>query len=168
MTPIVAVDRLFEAHLIVTDLDRSIDFYRDRLGFALAHVMPSRQVAFFWMGSRGHSMLGLWQVTAVPQKTTTHVAFATTADEVIAAPGKLRSAGIVPLDFNAQPTDEPVVLPWMPAVAVYFLDPDGHLLEYIAMLDAEPRPDETVVAWHAWSHRAANRPSKRHIGARNG
>ena len=45
---------------------------------------------------------------------------------------------------------EPIVLAWMPAVAVYFLDPDGHLLEYIAMLEGEPRPDEGVVEWHAW------------------
>jgi catechol-2,3-dioxygenase len=39
----------------------------------------------------------------------------------------------------------------MPALAVYFVDPDGNLLEYIAMLDGEPRPDAGVVAWHAWS-----------------
>jgi hypothetical protein len=33
--------------------------------------------------------------------------------------------------------------------AAYFLDPDGHLLEYIAMLEGEPRPDEGLVEWHA-------------------
>ena len=27
---------------------------------------------------------------------------------------------------------------------------DGHLLEYIAMLEGEPRPDEGLVEWHAW------------------
>lgn len=152
MTPVATVDRLFEAHLIVTNLDASIAFYRDRLGLELAHVIPPRQAAFFWIGSRGNSMLGLWQAGAGPQKTTTHIAFAAAADDVIAAPGRLRSAGIVALDFNGRPTDEPVVLAWMPAVAVYFLDPDGHLLEYVAMLDGEPRPDEGVVAWRAWTH----------------
>jgi lactoylglutathione lyase len=81
---------------------------------------------------------------------TTHIAFAAAADDVIASPQRLRSAGVVPLDFDGQPTDEPVVLAWMPAVAVYFLDPDGHLLEYIAMLEGEPRPDEGPVAWRAW------------------
>jgi lactoylglutathione lyase len=151
MTPIAAVDRLFEAHLIVASLDASIAFYRDRLGFELAHVMPARQAAVFWIGSRGNSMLGLWQAGAGPQKTITHIAFAAAADDVIAAPGKLRAAGIAALDFNGQPTDEPVVLAWMPAVAIYFLDPDGHLLEYIAMLEGEPRPDEGVVAWRAWT-----------------
>jgi hypothetical protein len=38
----------------------------------------------------------------------------------------------------------------MPAVSVYFLDPDGHLLEYIAMLPDEPRPDAGVMTWNAW------------------
>ena len=151
MTQVAVVDRLFEAHLIVADIDVSIAFYRDRLGLELAQVIPARQAAFFWIGSRGNSMLGLWQAGAGPQKTTSHIAFATAADDVIAAPGRLQSAGIVALDFNGQPTDEPVVLAWMPALAVYFLDPDGHLLEYIAMLEGEPRPDEGVVAWRAWT-----------------
>jgi lactoylglutathione lyase len=152
MTAIAAVNRLFEAHLVVANLDASIAFYRDRLGLELAHVVPAHQAAFFWIGSRGQSMLGLWQAGAGPQKTTTHIAFAATADDVIAAPARLQSAGIVALDFNGQPTDEPVVLAWMPALAVYFFDPDGHLLEYIAMLEGEPRPDDGVVRWRAWTH----------------
>lgn len=151
MTLVAAIDRLFEAHLIVADLEVSIAFYRDRLGLELAHVVHARRAAFFWIGARGKSMLGLWQSGAGPQKTTTHIAFAVAADDVIASPQKLQSAGVVPLDFNGRPTDEPVVLAWMPAVAVYFLDPDGHLLEYIAMLEGEPRPHDGVVSWRAWT-----------------
>jgi lactoylglutathione lyase len=140
MTPVAAADRLFEAHLIVANLDVSIAFYRDRLGLELAHLVPARQAAFFWIGSCGNSMLGLWQAGAGPQRTTTHIAFAAAADDLITVPQKLQSAGIVALDFQGQPTDEPVVLAWMPALAVYFLDPDGHLLEYIAMLEGERVP----------------------------
>lgn len=151
MTPVAGVEGLFEAHLIVADLDASIAFYRDRLGLELAHVVPERRAAFFWAGARGRSMLGLWHGGAGPQRTTTHIAFATTADDVLAAPQRLRSAGIVALDFDGQPTNEPVVLAWMPAVAVYFLDPDGHLLEYIAMLPDEPRPQDGVIPWRAWT-----------------
>ena len=76
MTPVAAVGRLFEAHLIVADLDVSMAFYRDCLGLELAHVVPARRAAFFWIGSRGNSMLGLWQAGAGPQKTTSHIAFA--------------------------------------------------------------------------------------------
>ena len=70
------VDRLFEAHLTVTDLDASVAFYRDRVGLELAHIVPARRAAFFWIGSRGTTMLGLWAAGSAPQKTTTHIAFA--------------------------------------------------------------------------------------------
>jgi lactoylglutathione lyase len=150
---ITPVDRLFEAHLVVADLDASIAFYRDRVGLELAHVTPARHAAFFWVGSRGTTMLGLWTGGAAPQKTTTHIAFAVRRDDVIAAPRALQSAGITPLDFDGRPTDEPVVLAWMPAVSIYFHDPDGHLLEYIGMLAEAPRPDRGVVRWHEWTQR---------------
>src|SRR5262249_24427628 len=137
----ITVDRLFEAHLSVANLDISIAFYRDKVGLELAYVLPSRQAAFFWIGSRGNGMLGLWAAGSAPQKMTLPIAFAAALDRVIAAPRTLQSAGIEALDFDGQPTREPVVLAWMPAASVYFRDPDGHLLEYIAMLADEPRPD---------------------------
>jgi lactoylglutathione lyase len=39
----------------------------------------------------------------------------------------------------------------MPAAAVYFHDRDGHLLEYLAMLDEEPRPSAGVLPYSQWS-----------------
>jgi lactoylglutathione lyase len=149
---IVRADRLFEAHLVVADLDIAIAFYRDVVGLELAHEERGRrEAAFFWVGTRGHTMLGLWQAGGGPQKTTTHLAFAAARQDVISAPRILRSAGISALDFNGSPTTEPVVLAWMPAVAVYFRDPDGHLLEFIAMLAAEPRPEAGIVTWREWT-----------------
>ena len=148
---ITSVDRLFEAHLTVADLDTSIAFYRDRLGLELAHTTTTRQAAFFWIGSRGTTMLGLWAGGSAPQKTTMHIAFAAALDDVIAAPRALQLAGITALDFDGHPTDEPVVLAWMPAASIYFRDPDGHLLEYIAMLPGDPRPDRGVLTWHEWA-----------------
>lgn len=144
------VDRLFEAHLRVADLDTSLAFYRDRLGFELAHIVAARQVAFFWIGSRGTTMLGLWAGGSVAPKGRAHVAFGAALDDVIAAPRTLQAAGITPLDFDGYPTDEPVVLAWMPAASIFFRDPDGHLLEYIAMLADAPRPDAGVMPWHKW------------------
>jgi lactoylglutathione lyase len=145
------VDRLFEAHLSVADLEASIAFYRDRVGLELAHVVPARQAAFFWIGARGNGMLGLWAAGFSPQKTTMHIAFAAALGDVVSALGALASAGIVALDFFGKPTHEPVVLAWMPAASIYFRDPDGHLLEYIAMLADPPRPEDGVVAWHQWT-----------------
>ncbi|PYR87749.1 MAG: glyoxalase [Acidobacteria bacterium] len=152
----IPVQNLFETHLPVTDLDKSMKFYRDVVGIRLAHVVPARQAAFFWIGLAGNAMLGLWGVGSGPQKMALHTAFGASLADVIAAPSALRSAGITPLDFDGQPTDQPVVFAWMPAASVFFHDPDGHLLEYIAMLPHEPRPEQGIVPWHVWelTHRA--------------
>jgi lactoylglutathione lyase len=139
----IPVHDLFESHLTVTDLNRAIDFYRDVVGLRLAHVTSERRAAFFWIGPAGNGMLGLWAGSG-PQRVTSHIAFRAPLADVVAAPDTLRSAGITPLDFDGRPTDQPVLLAWMPAASVFFRDPDGHLLEYIAMLPHEPRPDYGV------------------------
>jgi len=146
----IPVEALFEAHLTVTDLDRAIEFYRDVVGLRLAHITPERQAAFFGVGKTHGGMLGLWTSVSAPQRLISHAAFRADVGDILAAPHLLRSAGITPLDFDGRPTDQPVVLAWMPAAAVYFLDPDGNLLEYIAMLPHEPRPDYGVVPWRMW------------------
>ena len=148
----IKIDGLFETHLTVSDLDRSVTFYRDRLGLALASVFPERQVAFFWIGSRGGAMLGLWAAGSGPQRMTLHTAFKVSLETVLEAPDALRAAGITPLDFDGQPAHEPVVLAWMPAAAVYFLDPDGNLLEFLAMIQEEPRPSLGILKWREWTH----------------
>ena len=141
---------LFEVHLTVRNLDESIGFYRDIVGLTLAHVTNQRQAAFLWIGSGRRAMLGLWAAGSAPQSVTLHTAFRVTSADVLAAASFLRNAGVTPLDFDGKPTELPVVLAWMPAAAVYFRDPDGHLLEYIAMLPNEPRPDWGVVPWRTW------------------
>jgi NAD(P)H-dependent FMN reductase/catechol 2,3-dioxygenase-like lactoylglutathione lyase family enzyme len=150
---IAAVRGLFEAHLPVADLEVSIAFYRDRVGLELAHLVPARQAAFFWIGPPGHAMLGLWASGSAPQRVSLHVAFAATLEDVLAAPRRLQEAGITTLDFDGRPAAEPDVIAWMPAASVYFRDPDGHLLEYVAMLSEEPRRDEGVVRWSEWTAR---------------
>ena len=147
---IITVRCLFEAHLAVADLDQSIAFYRDVVGLKLAHVTAARQAAFFWWDRPGKRCSGLWSAGSAPQKTTTHIAFGATLDDVVAAPRAMRSFGVTPLNFEGQPTDEPVVLAWMPAASIYFRDPDGHLLEYLAMLSDRPRPDAGVLPWSEW------------------
>jgi lactoylglutathione lyase len=141
VTGIVPIRRLFEAHLTVSDLERSIAFYRDTLGLTLAHRVPERHAAFFWMGRPGETMLGLWSIHSSPMALRLHIAFEVAPDDVIASVAALRQAGLEPQDGSGQAVDEPVVLCWMPAASVYFKDPDGHSLEYIAMLPDRPRPD---------------------------
>lgn len=146
----IEIEGLFEAHLTVADLDRSIRFYRDQLGLTLAGEFPERQVAFFWVGSPGDSMLGLWYGGTGPQRMSLHTAFRTNVESVLASVATLRESGLTPLGLNGEPTDEAVVLTWMPAVLVFFRDPDENLLEYIAMLAEQPRPGLGVLTWSEW------------------
>ena len=151
-----AVDGLFEVHLSVADLDRAIAFYRDVVGLRLALVESAGQVAFFWIGPSGSAMLGLWSAGAAPQKLTSHTAFRVGIGEVLAAPRALCAAGVTPLDFYGRPTDQPSVFAWMPAASVFFTDPDGNLLEYIAMLPDQPRPEFGIAPWRMWERMRAD------------
>jgi lactoylglutathione lyase len=148
--PPVPVHGLFEAHLTVSDLAESVAFYRDTVGLPVAFELPERGCAFVWCGAPGGSLLGLWSLGSSPVGLNLHVAFRVAADDVIAAASRLRSRGITPLLFFGDETDEPSVIGWMPASAQYFRDPDGHLLEYLAMLDDAPRPEIGVVPWSEW------------------
>jgi lactoylglutathione lyase len=151
----IAIRDLFEAHLNVADLHRSMAFFGDLLGLGLAHHFPERKVAFYWMGRRGNSMLGLWEVGTTPQRLSLHIAFQVDLTDLLQAPERLRAAGVTPLDFAGNPTDEPVVLAWMPAASLYFQDPDGNLLEFLSMLPDEPEPELGVVSWSHWTQRSA-------------
>lgn len=80
-----------------------------------------------------------------------HLAFRVSLDNLLRASQELRKAAIPPLDFEGNATENPVVLAWMPAASLYFHDPDGNLLEFLAMLDGEPKPEMGVVSWEQWT-----------------
>jgi lactoylglutathione lyase len=116
---------LFETHLTVAGLPQSMAFYGGVLGLELARVFPERQVAFYWIGGPGKAMLGLWGTGSGPLRMKLHLAFGVDLGD----------------------------LAWMPAAAVYFEDPDGHQLEFLAMLSDAPRPEWGVLAWTDWRRR---------------
>jgi lactoylglutathione lyase len=146
----IPVRRLFETHLTVSDLQRSIGFYRDVVGLELAFEPSERNVAFLWIGESGQSMLGLWSLGTAPLGLILHLAFDVALDDLLDAPKVLKAQGIKPLSFFGVETTEPSVICWMPAASVYFRDPDGHTLEYLTMLDKEPRPDLGIIPWSEW------------------
>jgi lactoylglutathione lyase len=146
----VPVSGLFESHLTVSDLQRSVGSYREVVGLPLALEVPERSAAFFWVGDPGRSLLGLWSLGTAPLGLTLHVAFEVALDDLLEAPRRLEARGITPLSFFGAQTREPSVIGWMPAAALYFRDPDGHLLEYLTMLEEEPRPELGIVPWSEW------------------
>lgn len=150
MTAMPNATGLFETHLTVADLERSIEFYRDLVGLPLALELPERGAAFLWIGGAGQAMLGLWSLGSAPMGLSLHIALRTSLSEVLGACDALRANGLTPLSFFGAETTEPSVVGWMPAAAVYFRDPDGHLIEYLAMLDEPPQPDRGIIPWSDW------------------
>jgi lactoylglutathione lyase len=138
---------LFETHLTVSDMARSVAFYRDVVGLPVALELPERGAVFHWIGRPGQAMLGLWSIGSAPMNMQLHIAFEMDLNDVLAAPARLRADGVEPLSFFGDPADEPSYIGWMPAAAVYFRDPSGHMLEYLAMLDEEPRPELGIISW---------------------
>ena len=58
VSTVIPIKKLFEAHIIVRDLQRSVAFYRDVLGLQVGIEQPERPAAFFWVGGRGKSNAG--------------------------------------------------------------------------------------------------------------
>jgi lactoylglutathione lyase len=79
-----------------------------------------------------------------------HIAFRSALSDLLSAPARLRAANVIPLDFDGAPTDEPVVIAWMPAASLFFRDPDGNMLELLSMLPDSPQPDLGIVSWSRW------------------
>lgn len=139
---------LYEAHLPVTDVARSADFYRDVLDFEVGfgHKDASSVLLHHWNGGT-RWMLGLFRVDGIEHRHPAeyHLAFRVPLESVDEMVPGLRSRGAEPTHPPGAPAqgrmDEPIVHGWMPAAAVFLRDPDGHLLELIAELGQEPRPD---------------------------
>jgi GNAT superfamily N-acetyltransferase len=45
------------------------------------------------------------------------------------------------------------VIGWMPAAAVYFRHPDGHMIEYLAILKEPAQAERGIVPWSQWRSR---------------
>lgn len=143
------IEALFETHINVRDLQRSMAFYGDVLGLEQALLQEHRQVAFYWIGGPGKYMLGVWEKPE-DQVQRQHFAFQLSLENMGKAVPYLKERGLAVRNFLDDGTERCMVFGWMPAVAIYFRDPDEHSLEFIAMLPDPPRPDLGVVPWDEW------------------
>ena len=133
---------LYETHLSVADTAASQAFYTRVVGLKFAHRDLTRDIIFLWAGDDRRSMLGLWGPTTTYGRDfhRSHVAFAISLAELLAVGQRLRSSGVACQDFRGEQTNEPSVIGWMPSAQLYFRDPDGHSVEFIALLDGTPDP----------------------------
>ncbi|MGW7382634.1 VOC family protein [Streptomyces sp. NPDC054794] len=132
--------------LNVTDLDRSLAFYRDVLGFALLAEGKEDDRRYAYLGDDDGPVLTLWQQARGSYDSGSaglhHLAFrADSIDQVTRYESALRAAGV---DF----AHEGVVAHSEGAVSggIFFHDPDGTRLEVFVPDGAEgaPAPHESA------------------------
>ena len=143
------IKRIFETHIPVQNLERSVDFYAELPGLELGTIDPARRIAFFWIGGRNVSMLGLWEKPSA-EILRHHFAFEIAPADMDQAVSLLKKKRIKLYNFWDDGTERPMVFGWMPAASIYFSDPDGHELELIAPLPEAPRPEIGIVSLEQW------------------
>lgn len=143
---------LYETHLFVEDLERSIEFYSKTIGLTLCRFGAERRTAFFWIGKEKQFMLGLWEKPKA-EIDIRHFAFECEPEWVLnESVPFLRARNLKCWNFLGDDKEQPMVFCWMPAISIYFSDPDGHTLEFIGVLPGKPKSDDEkrVVTYEEW------------------
>ncbi|MEH6942238.1 VOC family protein [Bacillus sp. JJ722] len=128
---------LYEAHLPVSNLNRSIEFYQG-LGLEFDHKVEDR-LAFLWI-EKDKSWLGLWETDKVKVEyhpSLRHIAFQVSLEDLKRSVEWLVNKGFKPREaFGFEPI-EPFVMPHENYVhaKIHFNDPDGNSLEFICKLE---------------------------------
>lgn len=128
---------LYEAHLPVRDLNRSIEFYKG-LGLELDHKVED-SLAFLWI-EKDKSWLGLWETEKVEVEyhpSLRHIAFEVSLSGLKDSVAWLKNKGYEPREaFGFEPI-EPFVMPHKDYAhaKIHFNDPDGNSLEFICKME---------------------------------
>ncbi len=127
------IKKLGHVVLNCSDMERSVRFYTQILGFAISDIYPDTMVpggmVFMRFNEDHHGVALVGSMTAPsPNVELNHMAFeVATLDEVVAARNHLARHG-VPIDFEGRRRAGV-------QIAVEFRDPDGHRLEIYWGLD---------------------------------
>ena len=141
---------LYETHLHVESLNRSIEFYGKVLGLEQCYFEEERRAAFFWIGKPKQFMLGLWEKPK-EQISVSHFAFESDPDWIFhESVSYLKERNLPFRNFLNDGTERPMVFAWMPAISIYFDDPDGHSLEFIGILEGKSRPENGIISYERW------------------
>lgn len=143
---------LYETHLFVENIERSIDFYSKTMGLKLCRFNEEHRTAFLWIGKDKQYMLGLWEKPK-EEIDARHFAFECEPDWVLnESVDFLKSHNLNFWNFLNNDIEQPMVFCWMPAISIYFNDPDGHELEFIGILPGKPQPnsEKRVIIYEEW------------------
>lgn len=148
--PTKMIKGLYETHLYVENLERSIDFYANKLDLVQCHYEDARRAAFFWIGKPKQFMLGLWEKPKA-EIDIRHFAFECEPEWVLHnSVDFLKTRNITCRNFLNDGTERPMVFAWMPALSIYFEDPNGHSLEFIGVLEGESKPENGIISYEKW------------------
>jgi lactoylglutathione lyase len=116
---------VYEVAIRVKDLSRAEAFYRNVLGLEVGVRDEKRNWLFLRAGGTAGMIVlqedkGEWP--------TQHFAFTVDANDIESVVNLLKEHQVA--------VDGPHTHEWMPAVSVYFSDPDGHDLEFCAPLSS--------------------------------
>ncbi|MGW7440501.1 VOC family protein [Streptomyces sp. NPDC054849] len=146
MTTAISSLRTGHVGLNITDLDRSLAFYRDALGFRLLGEGKEEGRRYAFLGQDGELVLTLWQQAADAFSPAVaglhHLAFsAGTVEEIREYEARLRDLGV---EFAY----EGVVAHGEGAASggIFFHDPDGTRLEISVPTGVEGAPAPTTSA----------------------
>ena len=143
---------LFETHLFVENLERSIEFYTNVLKLEQYLYEEDRRVALFWIGKPQQAMLGLWEKPK-EEIDARHFAFECEWEWILnESIGFMKSNNLNFWNFLNDKTEQPMVCANIPAIAIYFSDPDGHYLEFIGTLPGKYSPEKgsLVLSYDDW------------------
>lgn len=128
-----AITKLGHVVLNCSDMERSVRFYTEVLGFEISDIYPGEMVkggmVFMRFNEDHHGVALVGSMTAAsPNIELNHIAFeVATLDEVVRARNHLKKHGVT-IDFEGRRRAGV-------QIAVEFRDPDGHRLEIYWGLD---------------------------------
>ena len=124
----VPIRGVYEVAIRVKDLPRAEAFYRNVLGLEVGARDEKRN----WLFLRAGGQAGMVVLQEDKEDwPTQHFAFTVDEADIEACAALLRANDVV--------VDGPHTHEWMPAMSVYFSDPDGHELEFCAPIQNRER-----------------------------
>lgn len=141
---------IFETHINVSSYQKSASFYEKLLNIIPLYEDENRKSKFYWVGKPGESMLGIRENYPSSLIQRQHFAFRVDLEDIASAREYLFGLGIETTNFRGESSENLLVFPFMPAVSIYFKDPDGHSIEFIAMLNDLPKPKADIMTWLEW------------------